>query len=135
MNERVRTVAVVVEQALAAPPAEVYDAWLDPACVRRWFGPGLGETQPVEIDAVVGGAFRIAQVRGGEVIGHAGRYLVLDRPSRLVFTWAVDVTPTAARSRSTSSRARAARPCASRTSSTSAGRTTPTASGTPGPRC
>jgi uncharacterized protein YndB with AHSA1/START domain len=81
---------VVVPHAFSAAPERVFDAWLDPRLIQQWFGPGLGETQPVAVDPRVGGAFRIVQVRDGEPVGHTGKYLTLERPRELAFTWAVD---------------------------------------------
>lgn len=81
---------VKVEFKFSAKPAKVYDAWLDPKLAQRWFGPGLGETRPVQMDSKVGGRFRIVQIRDGQSVGHSGKYITLDRPSHLAFTWATD---------------------------------------------
>lgn len=81
---------IEVEYIFTAPADKVFDAWLNPELVQKWFGPGLGETQPVSIDAKVGGTFRIVQVRDGQAIGHSGKYLVVDRPEHLAFTWDTD---------------------------------------------
>lgn len=81
---------VEVVHTFNVPPEKVYDAWLDAKLAQKWFGPGLGQTQPVEIDAKVGGAFRIVQIRNGQAVGHSGEYLVLERPGHLAFTWATD---------------------------------------------
>lgn len=70
-----------------ASPEAVFDAWLDPALARQWFGPGLGEMTRVDIDARVGGTFWLVQRRGTEEAQHTGEYLEMDRPRRLVFTW------------------------------------------------
>jgi uncharacterized protein YndB with AHSA1/START domain len=91
MTEQARAHDVEILHTIDAPPVRVFDAWLDPALVQQWFGPGLGETQPVEIDARVGGSFRIVQIREGQgLVGHSGQYLALDRPGHLAFTWATD---------------------------------------------
>lgn len=85
-----KTHDVEVEHQFDALAENVYDAWLDPNLAQQWFGPGLGETQPVQIDAKVGGKFRIVQIRDGQPVGHSGEYLVLERPTHLAFTWATD---------------------------------------------
>lgn len=89
MSEKM-TYNVEVKHVFQAPPGRVYDAWLDPELAQKWFGPGLGQTQPVEIDPRVGGTFRIVQTRDGQSVGHSGQYLALERPRHLAFTWATD---------------------------------------------
>ncbi|WP_276496512.1 GNAT family N-acetyltransferase [Pontibacter litorisediminis] len=84
------TVEVEVTCTYASPPEQVYGAWLNAQMARQWFAPGLGETEPVQLDAKVGGKFRIVQVRDGQAVGHHGKYLALDQPHYLSFTWAMD---------------------------------------------
>lgn len=54
----------------------VFDAWLDPAKVKQWFGPGLGEMVRVDVEPRVGGTFSFVQRRGNDAIDHVGVYLV-----------------------------------------------------------
>ena len=90
MTDQSNTLDVKVEHLFAASPEQVYNAWLNPDLIRKWFGPGLGQTEPVEVDARVGGSFRIVQIRDGQPVGHSGEYLNLERPTHLAFTWATD---------------------------------------------
>jgi uncharacterized protein YndB with AHSA1/START domain len=63
--------------------------------MRRWFhcGPDW-ETPVAEVDLRVGGAVRIVMRRpDGRESGARGEYTVIDRPRRLVMTWAFDDVP------------------------------------------
>jgi uncharacterized protein YndB with AHSA1/START domain len=86
-------IEIVVIRHFDAPAARVFDAWLDPAAVGHWlFATPTGEMLHVEVDARVGGEFVIAEKRGEQVAEHFGRYMEIDRPKRLVFTFAADRT-------------------------------------------
>jgi len=77
---------VKVERLIAAPPERVYDAWLDPGHAGRWlFRTPEGILARCEIDARVGGRFRIDEKRGDDVAEHYGEYVALERPRRLAF--------------------------------------------------
>jgi len=74
-----------------APPARVFDAWLDPDAIGRW----LLATSPdddiihIERDARVGGQFSFKVRRAAQEIDHVGEYRELARPQRLAFTFDV----------------------------------------------
>jgi uncharacterized protein YndB with AHSA1/START domain len=85
-------VNVRVTRRFSALPEQVFDAWLDPEMVGKWmFGPALREEEVVRItlDPHVGGSFSFVVRRQGQEIDHVGKYLEIDRPRRLVFTWGV----------------------------------------------
>jgi uncharacterized protein YndB with AHSA1/START domain len=82
-------IAVKVTHIFNAPREAVFDAWIASERIRQWFAPGLGEMVRVALDARVGGSFSFVQRRGMADVDHIGKYLELDRPQRLAFTWQV----------------------------------------------
>jgi uncharacterized protein YndB with AHSA1/START domain len=89
------TTIVRVQRAFACPAETVYDAWLDPDMARRFLfaAPG-GSIARCEIDPGVNGGFTIVDRRPVESdvataieVEHTGRYLQLDRPRRIAFTF------------------------------------------------
>jgi len=81
-------VTLRLERSIAATPDQVYRAWIETEALIRWFGPGNDLATVVHtIDPRVGGGYRIEMrdSSGPHVV--AGRFLELDRPNRLVFTW------------------------------------------------
>ena len=73
-------------------PERVFDAFLDTKMIGKFmFGPGLRDETIVSLtnDPRVGGTFSYIVRRQGTDLEHAGRYVEIERPHHLVFTWAV----------------------------------------------
>jgi len=88
---------LVVRKVIPVPRQKVFDAWLDPASIARWMRPGDVVHSTAEVDARVGGKFRIVMSHGKGDGDHWGEYLLIDRPSLLKFTWIsanTDLRPT-----------------------------------------
>jgi uncharacterized protein YndB with AHSA1/START domain len=78
-----------VTRQMAARAEAVFNAWVDPEQVRKWFAPGMGEMVRVEAEPKVGGQFSFVQRRGSDDVDHTGEYLVFEQPNHLAFTWGV----------------------------------------------
>jgi uncharacterized protein YndB with AHSA1/START domain len=81
-----------LERTFKAAAEAVFDAWLHPEVLRRWWPAGANwETPVAEVDARVGGRLRLVmRSPDGEEFGGRGEYLEIRRPERLVFTWTWD---------------------------------------------
>ena len=78
-----------VSKTINASIEDVFDAWLDPAMLVQFILPMPGMPRPeVKNDPRQGGSFTIVMHVGEDEIPHTGEYLELDRPNRLVFSWA-----------------------------------------------
>ena len=79
--------ALKLTQAIKAPPAQVFDAWLIPAMIRQWlFKSPRHKIVRIDIDPKVVGGFSILEDADGERIDHFGTYDIVDRPHCLVFS-------------------------------------------------
>lgn len=90
-NPTLRVASVRVSRQLSASPGRIFDAWLNPYEVRSFlFARRMGDAVSSEIDARVGGGFRIVRHRDGEDVEYSGEYLEIERPNRLVFSLFVE---------------------------------------------
>jgi len=81
-----------------AAPERVFAAWTNPDQFGQWFGPAGMTTVECALDVRVGGAWRLMG-EGKNIPGRepgagvvrptvSGKYLEVEPPGRLVFTWA-----------------------------------------------
>lgn len=80
-----------VSRFIKAEPQRVFDAWTDPAMIMKWWGAGGITCPQAEVDLTVGGSYRIAnRTPDGHTMWIAGTFTHIDRPSALVYTWAME---------------------------------------------
>jgi uncharacterized protein YndB with AHSA1/START domain len=77
---------------IAASPEAVFDAWLDPTIAARFFAAGETSVVELEMDPREGGVFRLVMQGPSTRFEHEGRYVLIDRPRRLIFTWTSEGT-------------------------------------------
>ncbi len=78
---------LVIRKVIPASREEVFAAWIDPESIRHWMCPGDILTAEAQLDPRVGGSYRIVMKSQTREYDHTGEYLVIEPPSRLVFTW------------------------------------------------
>ena len=77
---------LVIRRVIRASREDIFDMWTRADSLRRWIRPPRALGATAETDPRVGGRFRIV-MRGDRDYDHHGEYLVVDRPSKLSFTW------------------------------------------------
>lgn len=85
--------SIQVRRRIAAPARVLFEAWLDPASIAAWMLPFDTTLTEAQTDPEVGGSYRIVMHQpDGKTVEHIGKYLEIDPPRRLVFTWASPAT-------------------------------------------
>lgn len=72
------------------PPEKVWQAWTDPAIVKRWFGSDPnGTVLDATLDVRLGGTFEVTfQNADGTQFTSIGKYKEIEPYQKLVFSWA-----------------------------------------------
>jgi len=80
--------SLTLTREYAAPPERIWRAWTDAKALRQWWCPPGESVSVAELDARVGGRFRIC-FGGADGNAHecAGTYKEVVKPGKLVFTW------------------------------------------------
>ena len=83
---------LVWERVFDAPRQLVWDAFMDPARIPRWWGPHGSTAAVVEMDVRPGGTWRyISRAPGREDVPFTGEYLEVEPPARFKWTFIVDI--------------------------------------------
>jgi uncharacterized protein YndB with AHSA1/START domain len=78
-----------LERLIAAPPEELFRLWTTPELLVTWWGPEGVDIPEHALDVRPGGAWRTTMRKpDGTRNTVSGRYVEIDAPRRLVFTWA-----------------------------------------------
>ena len=77
-----------VARSYQAKPEQVFDARVDPASVKAWLAGG----EKAIVDAREDGLFFLNMKNGDRLEPHYGRYLRVERPRLLEFTWVSEHT-------------------------------------------
>jgi uncharacterized protein YndB with AHSA1/START domain len=88
MNAALAPAAVVVRRTISASAEELFDAWLDPEALAAWMRPGTIRSTVAKLEPRKGGSYEITMHSQSGPLVHRGVYQQIDRPRRLVFTWA-----------------------------------------------
>ena len=82
-----------VGRVINAPIERVWQAWTDPAEMKKWYAPEVLITPEAEVDLKVGGAYRI--VMEGEDGRHVavGTFTAVEAPRKLKFSWKWEGSP------------------------------------------
>jgi uncharacterized protein YndB with AHSA1/START domain len=79
---------ITVSRTIAAPPEKVFDVWIDP---KSPGGPWFGADRVI-VNVSVDGLFYLAVKHEGRTWPHFGRFLQIERPQRVEYTWMSEAT-------------------------------------------
>jgi uncharacterized protein YndB with AHSA1/START domain len=81
---------LVLDRVVDLSPQQLWDAWTQPDLIKQWFTPAPWTTPHAEVDLRPGGKF-ITTMQGpeGESFTGVGTFLVIEAPSRLIWTSAL----------------------------------------------
>lgn len=80
---------LVIERQFNTNPERLYEAWTNPEILQKWWGPVGVSVPELQLDVRENGewttTFYLEEAKATRVV--SGKYLTLDPPNRLVFTW------------------------------------------------
>jgi len=81
-------ITLQLRRTIPAPRERVFQAWTEAEALKRWFCPDdRGEVVVTELDARVGGRYRVEMRFPEGTHTVSGSYREVSPPERLVFTW------------------------------------------------
>jgi uncharacterized protein YndB with AHSA1/START domain len=83
-----KLIDITVTRAIPAPVENVFDVWIDPKSPGGpWFG-----AKRVILNPVVDGLFYFAVEHEGRTWPHYGRFVLIERPHQVQYTWVSEAT-------------------------------------------
>jgi uncharacterized protein YndB with AHSA1/START domain/DNA-binding transcriptional ArsR family regulator len=83
------TGVLAIKRVFNAPPQRVFDAWTQREQWQAWIGPEGVNCDVPELDARVGGRYRVMmRLTDGRTLPVGGEFKIVDAPRTLAFTWA-----------------------------------------------
>lgn len=95
MSQTGQETVLYLEHRFAAPRERVFDAFVNPDVLRRWWAAApTWDTPTADIDAREGGSYRLSmRTDSGEVHTVFGEYREVRPPERLAYTWSWEEGP------------------------------------------
>jgi uncharacterized protein YndB with AHSA1/START domain len=86
---------VKISHFYSQPPSRLWQAWTDPAVIKKWFGSDPnGTVLEADTDVRVNGFFRVRFANSdGSQFTARGNYSEVELNKRLVFTWGWEDSP------------------------------------------
>lgn len=86
--------SVIIRKLVSGSPEQVFQAWTEPEQVVKWWGPAGVSCCECQMDLCVGGAYKIGNlVPDGSVIWIIGKFLKVERPNLLSYSWQSGLQP------------------------------------------
>ncbi|HUF01522.1 MAG TPA: SRPBCC domain-containing protein [Gaiellaceae bacterium] len=95
MTDVSQELALELTHRYAAPREDVFDAWINPSVLRRWWAAqATWETPVADVDATEGGRYRLSmRTDAGDLHTVGGTFTEVSPPARLAYTWAWEEGP------------------------------------------
>ncbi|MBO0603478.1 SRPBCC domain-containing protein [Sporosarcina sp. E16_3] len=81
------TRTLIMKREFNVKRERVFDAWLNPEMMRKWFFTLEGTNKVTQNNPQVGGTWEIVDHRDGQDYRAIGEYLEIDPPKKIVFTF------------------------------------------------
>ena len=89
MNHKIKTIEINLNRMIDASPDEVFETWLDHTSPGSpWFGVPKVIMNTPKVDSLF---YSMYQIEGRE-IAHYGRFIAIEKPRRIQYTWVSEAT-------------------------------------------